>query len=62
MLSNAYKLLNELVPFLAAEKVVAVIVPSRDGHDGGGTGIIFDDNGADSAAPLTTEIRQSHFL
>jgi carboxypeptidase Q len=42
-----YKLLSELVPFLAAEKVVAVIVPSRDGHDGGGTGIIFDDNGAD---------------
>jgi carboxypeptidase Q len=42
-----YKLLSELVPFLAAEKVVAVIVPSRDGVDGGGTGIIFDDNGAD---------------
>jgi carboxypeptidase Q len=42
-----YKLLSELVPFLAAEKVVAVIVPSRDGMNGGGTGIIFDDNGAD---------------
>ena len=42
-----YKLMSELVPFLAAEKVVAVIVPSRDGQNGGGTGIIFDDNGAD---------------
>jgi carboxypeptidase Q len=40
------KLMSELVPFLAEEKVVAVIVPSRDGQDGGGTGIIFDDNGA----------------
>ena len=45
--AKRYKLLSELVPFLAAEKVVAVIVPSRDGRDGGGTGIIFDDNGAD---------------
>jgi carboxypeptidase Q len=42
-----YKLLSELIKFLAEEKVVAVIVPSRDGRDGGGTGIIFDDNGAD---------------
>jgi carboxypeptidase Q len=38
-----YRLLSELIPFLAAEKVVAVIVPSRDGRNGGGTGIIFDD-------------------
>ena len=28
------------------EGVVAIITPSRDGGDGGGTGIIFDDNGA----------------
>jgi len=28
------------------EGVLAVITPSRDGGDGGGTGIIFDDNGA----------------
>jgi carboxypeptidase Q len=28
------------------EKVAAIITPSRDGADGGGTGIIFDDNGA----------------
>ena len=38
-----YRLLSELIPFLAAEKVVAVIVPSRDGRNGGGTGIIFND-------------------
>jgi hypothetical protein len=28
------------------EGVVAIITPTRDGGDGGGTGIIFDDNGA----------------
>jgi hypothetical protein len=28
------------------EGVAAIITPSRDGGDGGGTGIIFDDNGA----------------
>ncbi len=41
--AKRYKLLSELIPFLAAEKVVAVIVPSRDGRNGGGTGIIFND-------------------
>ena len=40
------KLTSQLVPFLAEEKVAGVIVPSRDGNNGGGTGIIFDDNGA----------------
>src|ERR1700685_3537761 len=40
------KLLKELLPLLAEEKVAGVIVPSRDGMNGGGTGIIFDDNGA----------------
>ena len=29
------------------EGVVAILTPSRDGGEGGGTGIIFDDNGAD---------------
>ncbi len=33
----------------ASEGVLAIITPSRDGGDGGGTGIIFDDNGADLA-------------
>ncbi len=28
------------------EHVAAIITPSRDGREGGGTGIIFDDNGA----------------
>ena len=36
------KLLNE-------ENVAAILTPSRDGGNGGGTGIIFDDNGADLA-------------
>ena len=33
----------------AAEGVAAILTPSRDGGDGGGTGIIFDDNGANLA-------------
>ncbi|HEX4039840.1 MAG TPA: M20/M25/M40 family metallo-hydrolase [Acidobacteriaceae bacterium] len=41
------KLTDKLVQFLADEKAVAVIRPSRDAHDGGGSGgTIFDDNGA----------------
>lgn len=31
---------------MTAEGVAAIITPSRDGGKGGGTGIIFDDNGA----------------
>jgi carboxypeptidase Q len=31
---------------MTAEGVAAIITPSRDGKDGGGTGIFFDDNGA----------------
>ena len=62
-----YKLQSELIPFLAAEKVTAVIVPSRDGSDGGGSGIIFDDNGAalgrtpyhrDTAVPFPVVVAQ----
>ncbi len=41
------KLMDKLVQFLGEEKVAAVIRPSRDAHDGGGSGgTIFDDNGA----------------
>jgi carboxypeptidase Q len=40
------RLTSKLIPFLTEEKVAGVIVPSRDGKNGGGTGIIFDDNGA----------------
>jgi carboxypeptidase Q len=60
--------LNRLVlPFLKEEKVAGVIVPSRDGENGGGTGIIFDDNGAalgrtpylkDSAVPFPVVVAQ----
>jgi carboxypeptidase Q len=31
---------------MSSEGVAAIITPSRDGGNGGGTGIIFDDNGA----------------
>jgi hypothetical protein len=34
---------------MTEEHVAAIITPSRDGRDGGGTGIIFDDNGANLA-------------
>ena len=34
---------------MASEGVSAIITPSRDGGEGGGTGIIFDDNGANLA-------------
>jgi hypothetical protein len=34
------------VKMMSDEGVLAILTPSRDGGDGGGTGIIFDDNGA----------------
>jgi carboxypeptidase Q len=37
------KLMKMAYSFLAEEKVAGVILPSRDGGNGGGTGIIFDD-------------------
>ncbi len=37
------------VKMMTEEHVAAIITPSRDGGDGGGTGIIFDDNGANIA-------------
>jgi hypothetical protein len=41
------RLLESIGNFLAGEKVAAVIEPSRDGRNGGGSGgTIFDDNGA----------------
>ncbi|MGA2419193.1 MAG: M20/M25/M40 family metallo-hydrolase [Candidatus Acidiferrum sp.] len=56
-----------VTPFLAEEKVAAVIVPSRDGESGGGTGILFDDTGAalgrnpwrrESAVPFPVVVAQ----
>lgn len=42
-----YKLIDKIVEFFADEKVAAVIEPSRDGKNGGGSGgTFFDDNGA----------------
>jgi hypothetical protein len=41
------RLLEKVAQFFADEKVAAVIEPSRDGNNGGGSGgTLFDDNGA----------------
>jgi carboxypeptidase Q len=41
------RMIDRIAQFFADEKVAAVIEPSRDGADGGGSGgIFFDDNGA----------------
>jgi len=41
------KLVDKVAQFFADEKVAAVIEPSRDGQNGGGSGgTLFDDNGA----------------
>jgi len=41
------RLINQIAQFFADEKVAAVIEPSRDGKNGGGSGgTFFDDNGA----------------
>ena len=39
----------EALKLFAHEGVAAILTPSRDGGSGGGTGIIYDDNGADLA-------------
>ena len=39
-------LADKIPQFLVDERALAVIRPSRDGAKGGGTGIIFDDNGS----------------
>jgi len=44
---NRMRLVDKIAQFFADEKVAAVIEPSRDGKNGGGSGgTIFDDNGA----------------
>ena len=40
------QLRTQAVKMMTDEGVAAIITPTRDGGDGGGTGIIFDDNGA----------------
>jgi carboxypeptidase Q len=43
------QLRTEALKMMTDEGVAAIITPSRDGAKGGGTGIIFDDNGANLA-------------
>ncbi len=43
-----------LLKVIAAEGPAVIITPSRDGGEGGGTGIIFDDNGANLARNAQT--------
>ncbi len=43
---KAAQLKSDAVKMMAQEGVVAILTPTRDGGEGGGTGIIFDDNGA----------------
>ncbi|MGA8938333.1 MAG: M20/M25/M40 family metallo-hydrolase [Acidobacteriaceae bacterium] len=40
---------KQALAMMEGEHVLAIITPSRDGANGGGTGMIFDDNGADLA-------------
>ena len=40
---------TEAMKMFVSEGVAAIITPTRDGGDGGGSGIIFDDNGANLA-------------
>jgi carboxypeptidase Q len=40
------QLREEALKLLVSEGAAAVITPTRDSPEGGGTGIIFDDNGA----------------
>jgi carboxypeptidase Q len=61
------ELTQKVLPWLTEERVAGVIVPSRDGANGGGTGIIFDDTGAslgrtpyhrDKAVPFPVVVAQ----
>ncbi len=61
------RLADKIIALLAEERVAGVIVPSRDARNGGGTGIIFDDNGAalgrtpyrrDTAVPFPVVVAQ----
>jgi hypothetical protein len=43
---KALELRKAALKMMASEGVLAILTPTRDSADGGGTGIIFDDNGA----------------
>ena len=44
--ARVLKLRKAALDLMKEEGVLAILTPSRDGGEGGGTGIIFDDNGA----------------
>ncbi len=46
---RALRLRQQALKMFTDEGVIAIITPTRDAADGGGTGIIFDDNGANLA-------------
>lgn len=46
---RAMRLRQHALKMFTDEGVIAIITPTRDAADGGGTGIIFDDNGANLA-------------
>ena len=46
---KTYEVRAAALKLIEEEGVLAIITPSRDGGKGGGTGIIFDDNGANLA-------------
>jgi len=53
------RLIDKIAQFFADEKVAAVIEPSRDAKNGGGSGgTFFDDNGATLAARPTLPKRR----
>jgi carboxypeptidase Q len=67
MIAKRRRLSKMTLALLTEEKVAGVITLSRDGRDGGGTGIIFDDNGAalgptpyhrDTAVPFPMAVAQ----
>jgi carboxypeptidase Q len=67
MIAKRRRLSKMTLALLSEEKVAGVITLSRDGRDGGGTGIIFDDNGAalgptpyhrDTAVPFPMAVTQ----
>lgn len=47
--ARVYALRKKALELMAQEGVKAIVTPSRDSREGGGTGIIFDDNGANLA-------------
>jgi carboxypeptidase Q len=67
MIAKRRRLSKMTLALLTDEKVAGVVTLSRDGRDGGGTGIIFDDNGAalgptpyhrDTAVPFPMAVAQ----